>query len=603
MFWRRIDRLTGADPLTDLDHAIKSRIAVAYTAIFTLMGVANALILTFLVESRPGMAELGLISAAIAAALGGVGLKLRRPNLTIAMMIGLCVTVLFIAAWANRGSFPPASLYLPGILLGAYIAWGARAALYSVIPLGAYFALVLVLASRAEGSAHQFSPGEMLTILVSATALSCFWIVMFGSSFRSATSDARRGLAATNEKLERALIAAQEANRAKSDFIANMGHEVRTPLNGVLGMTSIMQQDKTLSEEHHRHLDLIAQSGTTLLEMLNEVLDLSKIEAGALEFEERAFDLSDLIRNTREHWRSQAEVRGVKMLLDGDLQRPIEVMGDPLRMRQILNNLLANAVKFTPAGQITVSCDVADGEDAGTCRIRLAVRDTGVGIPTDKLESIFDAFTQVDASTTRKYGGTGLGLAICRRLSRQMGGELTCSSAPGRGSTFTLEVTLRRAAGIPAAATPAALEGKPPLPPARILIVDDVATNQVVLRAMAQQVYAGSELHVDCAGSGREAVNRASASAYDIVLMDIQMPEMDGFSAMHCIRETRKSRDAKIVAVTALVSEASRRRCEEAGFSAYLAKPVDMVALRDTLERLSMPKTAPLPRHPLRKAV
>lgn len=226
MLWKQIDRWTGADPLVDFDYAIKARIAVAYSAIFTLMGLVNAGVLAFVLDGRPGMAELGLASAMLAGIVGVTGLKLRRPDATIAIMILLASIVLFAAAWANRGSFPPATLYLPGIVLGAYIAWGARAALFAVIPLAAYFGLIMSNAHVTEGGRLGFNPSELLDMLVAAGALSCVWIVLFGSSFRSATTDAQRALASANQQLETALIAAQQANRAKSDFIANMSHEV-----------------------------------------------------------------------------------------------------------------------------------------------------------------------------------------------------------------------------------------------------------------------------------------------------------------------------------------------------------------------------------------
>ena len=270
-------------------------------------------------------------------------------------MILLASIVLFAAAWANRGSFPPATLYLPGIVLGAYIAWGARAALFAVIPLAAYFGLIMSNAHVTEGGRLGFNPSELLDMLVAAGALSCVWIVLFGSSFRSATTDAQRALASANQQLETALIAAQQANRAKSDFIANMSHEVRTPLNGVLGMTNVLQADPSLTDDHRRSLELIDDSGKALLELLNDILDLSKIEADALELENREFDLAELIRNMTDHWRPQAESKGVVLTVQNQLGVPCFVKGDPVRLRQVVNNLLSNAVKFTHSGRISVS--------------------------------------------------------------------------------------------------------------------------------------------------------------------------------------------------------------------------------------------------------
>lgn len=585
MLWRQIDRWTGADPQIDFDHAIKSRIAVAYTAIFTLMGLVNAFLLAFVLGGRPGMAELGLISSLIAATIGVVGLRLRRPNVTMGVIIGLAAIVMFAAAWANRGSFPPATLYLPGIVLGAYIAWGSRAVLVAIPPLGAYFWLIVANANPDTFGRLAFNSTELVNMLVAAAAFSCVWIVLFGSSFRSATTDARLALTEANKQLETALISAQEANRAKSEFIANMSHEVRTPLNGVIGMTNVMQADQTLSEDHRRNLDLIDESGKALLELLNEILDLSKIEADALELETREFDLSALVRSTTEHWRAQAEAKGVALSVSNQLGESAFVVGDPIRLRQVINNLLGNAVKFTHSGRISVSLASVGEPREGVTRVRLAVRDTGIGIPGNKQEAIFDPFSQVDASVTRRYGGTGLGLAICRRLVAKMDGKITLSSKMGRGSTFTIDLPLERVEGREspvAKRDPASVE--PVEAAARILVVDDVMTNQLVLKAMVQQIVKADELIVDSASGGREAVNKATSMAYDVVLMDIQMPEMDGVSAMQCIRETRKSADARIVAVTALASDDHRREFLAAGFSDYLPKPVEIAELRRVLK-------------------
>ena len=595
-FWRGVDQLTGANPQVDLDHAVRCRIALAFTGVFTLMSLVNAAMLAFVVEGRPGMVELGLVSAVVAALLGGLGLKLRRPNFTIALMITLGSAVIFLAAVANRGSFPPATLYVPGIVLGAYIAWGFRAVIAAILPVGLYFGYILWAAQQASGGELAFSPQEMLNILVAAAAFSCIWIILFGTSFRSAAQDAQDALARNNQRLKTALKAAQAANQAKSEFIANMSHEVRTPLNGVLGMTSVMLQDSQLSNEHKHSLRLIDTSGKSLLGLLNDVLDLSKIEAEALELESRDFDLVDTLEATAAHWRAQAKTKGVEIHVkrEGAGDR-LDVVGDPTRMRQVLNNLVCNAVKFTHRGQITMSLTRGQAGEDGLIPLRITVKDSGIGIPRDKQETIFDAFSQVDTSTTRKYGGTGLGLAICRRLLSMMGGRISVSSEPGRGSTFTVELALAAGKAPVAVAASAALDKVRLTGPKRILVVDDVVTNQLVLRAMVEQIVEGDELVIDVASGGREAVNKAAATCYDIILMDIQMPEMDGVSAMHCIRETRNAVDTQMVAVTALASDDHRRQFEAEGFVAYLPKPVELAFLRDVLARLLVPSDLDAP--------
>ncbi len=586
-FWRWVDQLTGANPQVDLDHAVRCRIALAFTGVFTLMSIVNAGLMAFVVEARPGMIEVGLIGGAVGAFLGGLGLWLRRPNLTIALMIAMGSAVICTAAIANRGSFPPSTLYVPGILLGAYIAWGMRAVVAAILPVGLYFGYIVWSAYQADGGELAFSPQEMLNILVTAAAMSCLWIVLFGTSFRSAAQDAQDALTRNNEQLKAALKAAQAANRAKSEFIANMSHEVRTPLNGVLGMTSVMLQDSQLSPEHKHSLRLIDTSGKSLLGLLNDVLDLSKIEAEALVLESRDFDLIDTLDSTAAHWRAQAKAKGVDIVVnrEGAGER-LDVVGDPTRMRQVLNNLICNAVKFTHRGQITVSLSRKEPGEDGLIPLCITVKDTGIGIPREKQATIFDAFSQVDTSTTRKYGGTGLGLAICRRLLSMMGGRIHVSSEPGRGSTFTVDVALASGKAPVALAPQAPIDKIRPVGPKRILIVDDVMTNQLVLRAMVEQLVVSDEMVIDVASGGREAVNKAAATLYDIILMDIQMPEMDGVSAMHCIRETRKAASTQMVAVTALASEDHRRQFEAEGFVAYLPKPVELSFLRDVLAQL-----------------
>ncbi|WP_203291924.1 ATP-binding protein [Maricaulis parjimensis] len=583
-FWRWVDQLTGANPQVDLDHAVRCRIALAFTGVFTLMSAVNAALMAFVVEARPGMVELGLIGGVVGGALGGIGLWLRRPNFTIALMITMGSAVVALAAVANRGSFPPSTLYVPGILLGAYIAWGMRAVLVAILPVGFYFGYIVWSAYQADGGELAFSPQEMLNILVTAAAMSCLWIVLFGTSFRSAAQEAQDALTRNNNRLKVALKAAQAANRAKSEFIANMSHEVRTPLNGVLGMTSVMLQDPSLSDEHKHSLKLIDTSGKSLLGLLNDVLDLSKIEAEALELETRDFDMVEMVEAATEHWSAQAKSKGLELVVQREkAEERLDVQGDPSRVRQVLNNLICNAVKFTHRGKITVNLSHGSMQADGRVPIRIVIKDTGIGIPRDKQDTIFDAFSQVDASTTRKYGGTGLGLAICRRLLNMMGGRIAVSSEPGRGSTFTVELALEPGTAPVATPTPDAIAKIVPVGLKRILVVDDVVTNQLVLRAMVQQLVQSDELIIDVASGGREAVNKAAATQYDVILMDIQMPEMDGVSAMHCIRQNRKAATAQVVAVTALASEDHRRQFEAEGFSAYLPKPVELPDLREVL--------------------
>ncbi|MEO6339868.1 MAG: ATP-binding protein, partial [Caulobacteraceae bacterium] len=323
--------------------------------------------------------------------------------------------------------------------------------------------------------------------------------------------------------------AAEASNLAKSAFLATMSHEIRTPLNGVLGMAQAMAAED-LSEVQRDRLKIIRESGEILLAILNDVLDLSKIEAGKLELETIDFDLGEIARGAHAAFTALANRQGLSFAFD--IESALGVYrGDPTRLRQILYNLISNALKFTPAGEIRVTAKrLEDG-------LSITVSDTGVGIPADRLQTLFAKFSQVDASTTRRFGGTGLGLAICRELAELMGGGVAVSSATGIGSDFTLTLPLQRVgdseladplsgepAHVPANAAPSAL---------RVLAAEDNAVNQLVLKTLLAQI--GVEPVV--VTNGREAVDAWEAGQWDLILMDVQMPEMDGLTATGLIRQ------------------------------------------------------------------
>lgn len=592
MFWNLVDKLIGADPAVDLQRAIKSRIAFTFSLILAVTAVINAIILVSTGQGRPGMVELALISAVSAFGVGMIGLRMRRPNLVLGWILVSSSIMFILVAWANRGSFPPAAAYVPGIVLGAYIAWGWRAALIAVLPVGAFYGTVLYGGFNYLGTELQYDPQLMLPALVFASLLSTVWIVFFGSILRSSNEQTAEILRDQNAKLQVALARAEEASQAKSEFLANMGHEIRTPLNGVLGMTNVLLHDDSLTEEQRERLQLVDQSGENLLELLNDILDLSKIEANALELENAAFDLRELVQSLTATWRIQAESKGLSFEESFNGVDVEGVKGDPVRIRQILNNLLGNALKFTTLGGITVSVDQTT-DDSGQVTTTFAVSDTGVGIPQDKQARIFDSFSQVDNSVKRQYGGTGLGLAICRKLVDRMGGEISVKSTLGVGSTFTVKIHNQAVQRVDAGPDEASLEPLQIDKPVRLLLVDDVPTNLIVLQAMLGQAIRGRDINIDTASSGREAVNMASAKRYDVILMDVQMPEMDGVTAMRCIRENRRSGGTRIVAVTALASDDNRRALNEEGFSDYLPKPIEPAGLRAMFTRMLGQTPAP----------
>ncbi|MEI6455744.1 MAG: ATP-binding protein, partial [bacterium] len=366
---------------------------------------------------------------------------------------------------------------------------------------------------------------------------------------------------------------AEQSERFKQQFLANMSHEIRTPMNAVMGMTSLLI-DKNPRTDQQYYLEGIKKSSDILLHIINDILDLSKIESGKMELEKTDFSLHQTVEQVLTTLRHKADEKGLHLLSDIDKSIPDVLIGDPVRLNQIILNLAGNAIKFTEKGSVQIKVELASGDPSVIMNIRFSVIDTGIGIPKDKLEMVFESFKQASSSDTRKYGGTGLGLSISRQLVELYGGEIKIDSEEGAGTAFSFVLNFEKGSGERLQQQQDAhanIDGRI-LDGLKILIADDNEYNRIVAE---DTLRSKARLTIETASDGREAIELLKVNDFDVILMDVQMPEMNGFEATRFIREHLPSprKDVPIIALTASVLRTDLDKCRQAGMNSYIPKP------------------------------
>jgi signal transduction histidine kinase/ActR/RegA family two-component response regulator len=532
-----------------------------------------ALVVAFLAGINLGW-DVGALWGALAVALEGWTWLAAKPqalgHATNAHRWHFLITGLsFGVLWVTL-----ASLYWtgfkPGFQFDALLIWGGvllngiSFAFRSRLGL-ALFAAPMALAMVVEPMiVPRYDGVQQITVGVGALTLVTYAFICAKQNLRAA-----QDLARTQASLKEQMEAAEAASQAKSSFLAMMSHELRTPMNGVLGMAHALETTP-LDDRQQGYVRTVIRSGDVLMTILNDILDLSKIEAGRLELESAPFDLRELAARACDLWRPSAADKDLVLRLEIDPEAAHWVVGDPIRVRQILLNLVSNAVKFTDQGEVVVSLQASPRGGVAFC-----VADTGIGITSDVQKRLFESFSQADATTSRRHGGTGLGLSICRKLAKLMGGDVTLVSHLGRGSTFSVTLPLAAAPVLASGAAESAGTAGPSRA-LKVLVVDDHPTNRAVAGALLGSVGAD----IATAEDGLEALDHLRAERFDLVLMDIHMPNLDGVETLRRIRagETLAA-DALVVALTADAMIGERERLMGVGFDGYLSKPIQPAAL------------------------
>lgn len=548
--------------------------------IAVLGGFAGTLNYLENIDTFPVQAIAGLVVPVSAALIPLVARDPRRVQLAgivlcIVLYLLLTGMVGTIGGMAHPAAIFYAGLPIPAAFLIGYRAGMAMALLSCATMLALYFGVPLD-GNPFAGEISRYQVDWTTTVLE-----------VFTLGIGIATSVFQHELEGAGRELDSARLKARAASRAKSDFLASISHEIRTPMNAILGMAQALEASD-IDGPQKQQAETLARSGRLLLRLVNDVLDLSKIEAGKMEIEATQFSLPEVAATVEALYGPAARDKGVdfRIATSGAARAPL--IGDPVRISQILNNLVSNAIKFTAAGEVRIDIDAGPGDTAGHRTVTLRVSDTGIGITPDQADRLFQPFTQADAATTRTFGGTGLGLAISRRLCTLMDGDIELDSTPGAGSTFTVRLQLRSAAAgaapLPCGCASPACDIEGQTRALRVLAADDNETNRLVLQALLADA-TGSLVIVD---DGQAALDALDGQDFDVVLLDSQMPVLDGIETTRRLRARERARDLPalpVYAVTASVMPEQVDHYLAAGMTGVIAKPVSRDSLLEALAR------------------